>query len=80
MKDEKLFEGNKMEMEEVNWHEDVSMDLFEMPLGHRGGLLEESRGYNASGFVTNTKMLEASIALDELLLKLKKFSRPGNGN
>ena len=41
-------------------------------------VLGDSRYFGSGEPVTNYKMLEASLKLDELLLRSRQISRPGN--
>ena len=77
--DDKLFEKNRMDDESNNWiNSQNDLNVFSSSFALRDDIMGESQGYGSSEIVTNCKMLEASIALDELLLKSKQISRPGN--
>ena len=73
--DDKSFE-NRMEGEGMEWQHDLN--VFSSSFALRDDIMGESQGYGSAEIVTNCKMLEASIALDELLLKSRQISRTGN--
>ena len=75
--DDKSFE-NRMEGECMEWQHDLN--VFSSSFALRDDIMGESQGYGSAEIVTNCKMLEASIALDELLLKSRQISRTGNSN
>ena len=72
-------ESARICQEEVSeWANVWELDGFSLPYGQREDFLSSSQGFGSNKEITKCKMLEASIALDEVILRGRQSSQFGN--